>query len=79
MNNFLSTTFFTIMLTSSALSQTVKDNLDKLYADPKTAENAAKADVRLHNKKVIADTTTTKAGEGIAPKKKKKNCKRSAR
>lgn len=79
MNNFLCTTFFTFVLTSSALSQTVKDNLDKLYADPKTAENAAKADVRLHNKKLIADTTTTKTGEGIAPKKKKKNCKRSAK
>ncbi len=48
-----------IMVTISASSQTVKDNIDKLHKDKNTADRAAKADVFIH-KKIIYDSTQTK-------------------
>ncbi len=52
-----------IMITISASSQTVKDNIDKLHKDKNTADRAAKADVLIH-KKIIYDSTQTKTVSG---------------
>ena len=47
------------MISISASSQTIKDNIDKAIKDKNAKENSAKADV-LIQKKVITDSTTTK-------------------
>ena len=52
-----------IMVTISASSQTVKENIDKLAKDKNTADRAAKADVLIH-KKTIYDSTQTKTASG---------------
>lgn len=46
-----------IMISLSASSQTIKDNIDKLAKDKATQDRAAKADVLIH-KKSISDSTT---------------------
>ena len=44
-----------IMISVSASSQTIKDNIDKAAKDKSNADRAAKADVLIHKK--IIDTT----------------------
>ena len=62
-----------------AFSQTTRDNIEKLSKDPKTAENAAKADVYIvKSKKIISDTTSKEASNPPSAskntrKKKKRN------
>jgi hypothetical protein len=41
-------------------AQTIKENLDKAITHPKAKENAAKADVLLHDKTVLIDTSNLK-------------------
>jgi len=57
-------------------AQTTKDQLQKVKADPKTKERAAKADVYIAKQNsVIADTTAIKAtapNNLVGSKKKKK-------
>lgn len=63
-----------------ASAQSVRENLDKLAKDPKTAENAAKADVYIHKKnRTISDSTQQAAQKQPATtrKKKTKNCHKS--
>ena len=48
-----------ILVSISASSQTIKDNIDKLAKDKSTKDRAAKADV-LIQKKTIYDSTQTK-------------------
>ncbi|MFN2458185.1 MAG: hypothetical protein ABR502_08300 [Chitinophagaceae bacterium] len=55
----------------SSPAQTIRDNIDKLAKDPKTMENAAKADVHIINKKIIHDSTQQAAQTGSSVKKKK--------
>ena len=61
-----------------SFSQTTKDKIEKLSKDPKTSENAAKADVYIiNNKKIICDTTSnrlqaTRSAPKTTPKKKKR-------
>ncbi len=50
-----------IMVSISASSQTVKENIDKLHKDKNTADRAAKADVLMH-KKMIYDSTQINSG-----------------
>ena len=69
-------------LTAFAVNaQTIPEKIEKLAKDPKTAENAAKADVYIHRqKRVIMDTTyPAPPAETKAPKKKacKSNGKQS--
>ena len=52
-----------IMITITASSQTIKENIDKLAKDKETKERGAKADVLIH-KKVIADTVAPKISSG---------------
>ena len=62
-------------------AQTVKENVDKAARQPARNENAAKADVRLHDKKVITDTSSLKPDQQVQSnnkKKKKKSCNRKS-
>ena len=58
-----------IMISISASSQTVKDNIDKLHKDKNTADRAAKADVLIH-KKIIYDSTQTNIASSKVVSKK---------
>ena len=48
-----------LMISITASSQTIKENIDKLAKDKETKDRAAKADVLIH-KKVISDTVAPK-------------------
>jgi len=73
-----------IMISISASSQTVKDNIDKLHKDKNTADRAAKADVLMHKKTIYDSTQTSIASSKVVSKKsgvtktkyKKHNCKK---
>lgn len=60
-----------------SFSQTTKDHIEQLAKDPKTTENAAKADVYItKNKEIIGDTTSKRlTNPRSVPKtiRKKKN------
>ena len=49
---------FAVSATSS-FSQTIRSKTDELKNDPKTVENAAKADANLINKKNLTDSSLT--------------------
>lgn len=53
-------------MSGSSFGQTTKEKMDQIRKDPKTVENAAKADANLINKKNVVDSTST-----ITTKKKK--------
>jgi|GEM_PF-6389372 len=55
----LSLLFAASMITLSASSQTIKDNIDKLAKDKNTKDRSAKADV-LIQKKTISDSAEIK-------------------
>ena len=65
-----------------SFSQTIKENIKKLSKDPKTVENAGKADVYIvGNKKTISDTTTLQPTNNVNRNtkisRKKKQCRKS--
>ncbi|HKH61040.1 MAG TPA: hypothetical protein VKA49_09425 [Flavitalea sp.] len=64
-----------------SFSQTIKGNIEKLAKDPKTSENAAKADVYiLENRKVVSDTSVTptvRSNAIIKTSRKKKQSRKS--
>ena len=65
-----------------SFSQTIKENIEKHSKDPKTEENAVKADVYIvGNKKTISDTTTLQptnnANRHTKISRKKKQCRKS--
>ncbi len=73
-------------LTSSvSMAQTVKDNIEKLSRDPKTTENAAKADAKIQDKKVItfpsvqSNKISNNKGINSTPGCKKKTICKSAK
>ncbi len=74
----MKTTIFTILAIVcwagiSAAAQSKARQLDRLVKDPKTAENAAKADVYIdHRQKVILDTTQKAVSPAATPKRQKK-------
>jgi len=71
----LSTLIFGAM---ASHAQTTKDQLQKVKADPKTKERAAKADVYIAKQNsVIADTTSVKATNPNNTAGSKKNKKKS--
>jgi hypothetical protein len=75
---------FTILMIVFAIasittfSQTVQEKLDKQHNDPKTRENAARADVYVSKNKSIFDSTTIKANENtkVVKAAKKKKCRK---
>jgi hypothetical protein len=65
-----------VCMSFSAISQTAPA-IDKALRDPERSENAAKADVYLHKKHVIADSLPpAPAPVTKMEKRKKKSCKR---
>jgi len=63
-------------MSGSSFGQTTKEKMDQIRKDPKTVENAAKADANLINKKNVVDststiTTTKKKGVGCKSRKQK--------
>lgn len=58
-NKILTLLFAATMVTISASSQTIKDNIDKVMKDKNREEKSAKADVLIH-KKVIYDSVQIK-------------------
>ena len=64
-------------LSAGAFAQSVKQNIDKAASNPTTKENAAKADVYIHDKKVISDSTAKGKKQSLTAvdKKRKKKCK----
>ena len=55
-----------------SFSQTIRSKTDELKKDPKTVENAAKADANLINKKNITDSSLT---EKIVTQTKEQRCR----
>lgn len=82
MKNILLVMIFAGLASITSKAQSVKDNIEKLSRDPKTTENAAKADVKIQNKTLTAsdqvnsnkapDNTTTTSK---AVRKKRQACK----
>jgi len=79
MNNFLLIAAITLISTAS-VSQEVKRKIEAQAKNPKTKQNAAKADVLIIDKKQISDSsmvkeipsgTTTTVYKPVAKKKKK--------
>ena len=72
-----------LFISMASFSQTIKENIEKQAKDPKTAENAAKADVLLINKKAITDSTSVRQKPATSNqtkstvKRKKKKCSKS--
>lgn len=73
------------MISASASSQTIKENIDKAIKDKNVKENSAKADVYIQ-KRTITDSTVTKispaktvvktsAGNTVKHKKHKRKAK----
>lgn len=64
-----------------SIAQSVQEKIEKQSKDPKTAENAAKADVFISKNKSIFDSTTnatgTKSSKASTGKKKKKCSKKA--
>ena len=71
-----------MLISMITFSQTIKDNIEKLSKDPKTTENASKADVYIiNNKKAIGDTTAGRPPKNtervMKISRKKKQCRKS--
>lgn len=67
-----------LFLSLNSSAQSAKENIDKKAKDPKTAENAAKADAYIiRNKKSIEILNDTSAKtEATDRKKSRKNCRK---
>ena len=67
---------FTMVISIATLAQSVRAGIEKAAKNPSTKENAAKADVRMHDKRVIADSSDGKILPSATShdKKKKKYC-----
>jgi hypothetical protein len=50
-----------MIISSVSFSQTTKPKLDEVKNDPKTTQNAAKADVQVANNKNVLNSATLKA------------------
>jgi hypothetical protein len=64
-----------VFMSFPAFSQTAPA-IDKALRDPKRSENAAKADVYLHKKHVIADSVRPATPVTNIEKRKYKGCRR---
>ena len=62
-------------ISGHSFGQSTKEKLDQLKKDPKTVENAAKADAALINKMNIVDSSSTIT----TTRKKKISCKSARR
>ena len=76
---FITTSMFISMI---SFSQTIKENIEKQSKDPKTVENAAKADVYIvSDKKKISNTpseeSATNQNRTAKNSRKKKSCRKN--
>lgn len=62
-----------------SFSQTVSENIEKAAKDPKTKENAAKADVYVADKKIISNDSRHPKDQVLVITSKKKKEKASKR
>ena len=73
MKKFIYLLMGSIFLAGSLSAQSIQDKIDKAAKSPDREKNAAKADLRLVDKKKIADSTVaTNATTPEKPKKKKR-------
>lgn len=82
MKNILLLSVITVLTSNTTMAQIVRDNIEKLSRNPKTTENAAKADAKIQDKKLIAyppgqsnKTSNNKGTNSTSGRKKKTNCK----
>jgi hypothetical protein len=61
------------LVASTTFGQTTKAKLDEVKNDPKTTQNAAKADIQVADKKTVTDKATLKT---LFAKKRKANAKK---
>ncbi|MDQ3847310.1 MAG: hypothetical protein M3342_25325 [Bacteroidota bacterium] len=69
-------------ITMASFGQTMQEKIDKAAKDPKTEENAAKADVYLHRHDIGAERlkkTNDAQKVPAASKKKKKPCRKASK
>lgn len=59
-----------------SFAQSNRERIEKAMSDPKAAEHSAKADARVIDKKVIADSTSFKSTESMSKKDRKYFLKR---
>lgn len=57
-------------------AQSNRERIEKALTDPKAAEHSAKADARVIDKKVIADSTSFKSTGSMSKKDRKRFLKR---
>ena len=74
MKKYLAFSTIAILLSTLSFAQTTQEQIDKAMKDPKAAENAAKADARLIDKKNIKDSTGYKEGVSGKAAKKERSC-----
>lgn len=82
MKNILLLSVITLLTSNTMMAQTVKDNIEKISRNPKTTENAAKADVKIHDKTITSSadihsnkTLSNTGRNSKAGHKKKQYCK----
>jgi hypothetical protein len=68
-----------LVFSSYSNAQTIGEKIDKHAKDPKTKENAAKADVYIVEQKVIADSSATSCEARKEARKERKAENRRAR
>jgi outer membrane murein-binding lipoprotein Lpp len=67
-------------LSLTGFSQTTKEKIDKAANDPQRMENEAKADVLIHEKKIMNnDQQANKTEAKRTDKKKKRSCKKTCK
>lgn len=62
-----------------SFSQTVTGNIEKAATHPKRAENAAKADVYVADRKIVSNDTKPRKKQALAISKKQKEKARKRR
>ena len=66
-----------LLAATTAEAQSIEKALDKMAKDPKTAENAARADVYIMGHKISNDSAQhQKSQPAVKTKKKKERCRK---
>ena len=69
--------FASTLVATGCFAQAVNERIERQSRDPKTAENAAKADVYIMKQKTDLDSVQTKAADKRAERKKfRKSCRK---
>lgn len=68
-----------VFLSTSGSAQTINENIDKRIKDPKTAENAAKADVYIIRKNSTVDSVQKNNASPQTERKKIKKARKTCK